>query len=309
MTQEQAKAPTTRNTEAEIDAFAKDAKIDLGDADTKAEKVAVINDALAAQDSGDGADPGSDQGAAPGDDQAAPDETAPDQTVQPSPAVPDDAAAAEDDAQQEGSSTPGGEQRATAASGNAFDGAVTAGSSNLATGDDEEESDALVGVGRPDDEETGGADGVGAIGNDGFVDPGASNAEFSADVQAEKGAAARGAGSTPAAGPLDAPETGYSNEVGTESFPRDAYEADAGPRPEEAEVEDDTEIVGRDGDSIADGDLFTEPQGAQTFVFAKTRIYESYTYPNTHEKAKRLLFPEGARVGLAEAQAVRARVS
>jgi hypothetical protein len=41
-------APTERNTVEEIDTFADKHGIDLGDAGTKAEKVAVINDALAA---------------------------------------------------------------------------------------------------------------------------------------------------------------------------------------------------------------------------------------------------------------------
>lgn len=43
-----AEAPTERNTVEEIDTFAADHGIDLGDAGTKAEKVAVINDAVAA---------------------------------------------------------------------------------------------------------------------------------------------------------------------------------------------------------------------------------------------------------------------
>lgn len=42
-----ATAPTESDTVATIDAFARDHRIELGDAGTKAEKVAVINEALA----------------------------------------------------------------------------------------------------------------------------------------------------------------------------------------------------------------------------------------------------------------------
>jgi hypothetical protein len=216
-------------------------------------------------------------------------------------------AATADDEQSE-RSTVGGEQRAVAAPGGAFDGAIEAGASNMETSDDEPVSDALVGTGQPQGNMYG-EEGVGARSMTGYVAPGGSNAEFSEDVSAEKGSTARGAASTPAAGPLDAPESGYSNEGGEESYPRDAYQADAGPRPEEEAPDSDVEIVGKDGSALSSGDLFTDPQGAQTFVFTKARIYEQYTYPNTVEKAKRLLYPEGARVGVAEAQAIRDRAS
>ena len=62
-------------------------------------------------------------------------------------------------------------------------------------------------------------------------------------------------------------------------------------------------LEGPDGKGIKIDGLFDEGDGSKTFVTVKPeRVYEVFYYPNTVEKAKRLLFVGGQQVNRAEAE-------
>jgi hypothetical protein len=72
-------------------------------------------------------------------------------------------------------------------------------------------------------------------------------------------------------------------------------------------------IAGERFDSLVDendkavtADSLFEAQDGKTFVLAKSRVFEVFFYPNTHEKAKRLLYTPGQRVNIAEAERIKA---
>lgn len=64
-------------------------------------------------------------------------------------------------------------------------------------------------------------------------------------------------------------------------------------------------LVGEDGKSVSADSLF-EDQDGKTFVTVKERVFEEFYYPNTTEKARRLLYVPGQRVNRAEAERIKA---
>jgi hypothetical protein len=64
-------------------------------------------------------------------------------------------------------------------------------------------------------------------------------------------------------------------------------------------------LVDESGKAVSADDLFEDVEG-KGFVVASKRVYEQFYYPNTVEKAKRLLFVAGQRVPRAEAARIKA---
>ena len=67
-------------------------------------------------------------------------------------------------------------------------------------------------------------------------------------------------------------------------------------------------LVGEDGKAVSAGDLFNDEDG-KGFVTASKRVFEEFYYPNTIEKAKRLLFVAGQKVDRAEAERIKATLA
>lgn len=70
--------------------------------------------------------------------------------------------------------------------------------------------------------------------------------------------------------------------------------------------EDFIRLVDGDGKDVQAGDLFEDGGASKTFVLSKARVYEEFFYPNTTEKAHRLLWAAGARVPRARAERIKA---
>lgn len=68
-------------------------------------------------------------------------------------------------------------------------------------------------------------------------------------------------------------------------------------------------LVDDDGNVFGPGDLFDESDTTKTFVVAKTRIVEEFTYPNTTRTASRLLFVPGTRVPRWQAERIKSAVA
>lgn len=73
--------------------------------------------------------------------------------------------------------------------------------------------------------------------------------------------------------------------------------------------EDHVSLVDGDGNTVDVGSLFDGGDGSKGSVTVTKRVYEEFTYPNTTETARRLLFTEGQRVPRAQADRVKAAVS
>lgn len=67
-------------------------------------------------------------------------------------------------------------------------------------------------------------------------------------------------------------------------------------------------LVGEDGKAITAASLFEDVDG-KGYVIAKQRTFEQFYYPNTVEKAKRLLFVAGQKVARAEAARIKATLA
>lgn len=65
-------------------------------------------------------------------------------------------------------------------------------------------------------------------------------------------------------------------------------------------------LVDDDDNAIDVGDLFTDNDPGKTWVTVEKRIYEVFYYPNTTEKAKRLLYVPGQRVSRQDAARIEA---
>lgn len=65
-------------------------------------------------------------------------------------------------------------------------------------------------------------------------------------------------------------------------------------------------VVDDQGNQVDPGDLFSEPEGPQTYRVVKRRVYERFTYPGSATVASHLLFPAGQRVSRPEAARIEA---
>jgi hypothetical protein len=68
-------------------------------------------------------------------------------------------------------------------------------------------------------------------------------------------------------------------------------------------------LIDEDGNDLSADDIFDAPNGPATFVEAKTRVYERFTYPGGQTVMTRLLYNKGARVDLLTAERVKAAVA
>ncbi len=110
--------------------------------------------------------------------------------------------------------------------------------------------------------------------------------------------------SAPLDPPADTP-TQTDPEHGYNASTTDQVYAEAGGRT--VSGEDFVGLVDGDDNAVSEGDLFDDDP-AFTFVTVKGRVYEQFYYPNTHEKAKRLLFVPGQRVPRAQAEKIKTAV-
>lgn len=114
----------------------------------------------------------------------------------------------------------------------------------------------------------------------------------------------------PLSGPLDAPVTGIENYAATEDDPDNRVYADeAGPR----DVFEDTDpvkarYVDADGNALDYDGIFEDVEN-KTYVTTKTRVYETFLFPNTTTEGKRLAYAAGKRVPRGEAENVRNQIS
>lgn len=67
-------------------------------------------------------------------------------------------------------------------------------------------------------------------------------------------------------------------------------------------------LVDDDDNAVSVDSLFNDG-GGQTFVTVEKRVYEVFYYPNTVEKAKRLLYVPGQRVNRADAERMKAAIT
>ena len=109
-----------------------------------------------------------------------------------------------------------------------------------------------------------------------------------------------------ASGPLEAPtdramQTYPAKGYGLSSTD-DTY-ASSGGRTVSGEQFDS--LVGEDGKAISADNLFEAVEG-RGFVVARQRTFEQFFYPNTVERAKRLLFVAGQKIPVAEAARIKA---
>lgn len=112
-----------------------------------------------------------------------------------------------------------------------------------------------------------------------------------------------------ASGPLDAP-----TDREMQGYPAPGYElsstdntyATAGGRTIAGERFDS--LVDEDGNAVSADSLFEDADG-KGYVVASKRVFEQFYYPNTTEKAKRLLFVTGQRVNRAEAERIKATLA
>jgi hypothetical protein len=114
---------------------------------------------------------------------------------------------------------------------------------------------------------------------------------------------------SPLSGPLHAPVNDIENLRATEDDPDNRVYADeAGPR----DVFKDTEAtkaryIDADGNPLSYDDIFEDD--GKTFVTTKTRVYETFVFPNTVTEGKRLAYAVGKRVPKGEAENVRNQIS
>lgn len=93
------------------------------------------------------------------------------------------------------------------------------------------------------------------------------------------------------------PETGHAESTTDQTYAESGGRTIAG--------ENHVRLVGEDDDDLGPDDLFDDPDPVKTFVVTKARIFEVFTYPNTSREAKRLLYPEGARVPRFQAERIK----
>jgi hypothetical protein len=110
----------------------------------------------------------------------------------------------------------------------------------------------------------------------------------------------------PGAAPLVPPDakTQTEPEHGYKESSTDHLYAEAGGRT--IAGEEHVRIEDGDGNALAPDDLFDYPE-RKTYAEAKTRVFEVFRYPKTGRDVKRLLFAEGRRVPLQQAERVRAQ--
>lgn len=114
----------------------------------------------------------------------------------------------------------------------------------------------------------------------------------------------------PASGPLDSPVTGIENYAATDDDPDNRVYADeAGPRDVFDDEPTKARYIDADGNALDYDDIFDSSDTTKTFVTTKTRVYESFVFPNTTTEGKRLAYSAGKRVARGEAENVRNQIS
>jgi hypothetical protein len=114
----------------------------------------------------------------------------------------------------------------------------------------------------------------------------------------------------PDAAPLDPPADAHTQtepEHGYAASSTDHTYAAAGGRTIAGEAH--VRLVDADDNELSADELFDESDTTKTYVTAKTRVYEVFTYPNSSREAKRLLFAEGKRVPRFQAERIKTQAS
>lgn len=129
------------------------------------------------------------------------------------------------------------------------------------------------------------------------------------DTQARTPDRAVAGQSDPQAAPLVAPDaaTQTQPEGGYVESSTNPVAAASGVRP--LPGENHVQMVDEHGQAVSPQDLFTDPGGPQTFVTAKQRVYEQFTYPHSSQRTQRLFMPAGQRVNRGEAERIKAALT
>jgi hypothetical protein len=116
--------------------------------------------------------------------------------------------------------------------------------------------------------------------------------------------------SDPTAAPLDPPadhagqlepRLGYDTSTTDQAFAESANRTIAG--------ENHLRLVDDDDNELSADDLFEESDPSKTYDVTATKIWEVFTFPNTHRESKRLMYCKGARVPLFQAARIKAAVA